>query len=46
MPWNGTATCGCLWHEIRKREKGMTDKPDRAKALFHYLNYAKEILAW
>jgi hypothetical protein len=34
-------------HEIRKREEGMMPiNPIVQKELFHYLNYAKEILAW
>ena len=31
MRWSGTATCASRLTRLREREKGMTDKPDRAK---------------
>ncbi len=31
MPWNGTATCGCLLNIFGRGENGMEDKPDRGK---------------
>ena len=31
MPWNGTATFASPVAELREREKGMTDKPDRSR---------------
>ena len=33
MPWNGTATFGTLWQRSISAKKGLTDKPDRGKAV-------------